>query len=1056
MIKIKSKNIANIVIFLGIMLTLSIMGYKILSNGIYSPSISLGKIHIQGFYLRLNNKFILNIDELDLSKFQSTQKTEKDLQEDSIKPDEILGWIKKFLFVISYFENLNINNIVLNDHLKRSVQYDGIEYKINLPDLIAKFAIEEGNKVTQLQITQLEILSLGIQVQGNLSYQGLKKTLEADVAITPKEIPDEHETPTFYIRAITDFYKIDLEASTSRLYNLESIKPFILKLKNQTLNDWLFKNVQYEVLKLHALRFQTTLDKHFLTKLEKTLELDLAIESPKIYLDSHIQPIEARRIVTYMHNGSLHFVPKEPSFEQIKLDGSEVILSNIFTQPLGVRVSINSQNAILNDKLSELLALYHVNLPLRSPHSKAQVKLDIDIQTKNEHTDVRLNGNIRSAEMTLSMGNQSLLLQHLDLRFVHTDTKAHIEIANTKLDYAQSIQGTLNALWNLQDASLHGDLLIDKFALNASAFSQNAKVPSIPEGSDELTKRIIEAIYEDSQKGMSEDIIHIDTNTLKKIAIVGDLGESKTIALPDFGLYMYIGEESVFELKDIAKLYAYSPLLQYFDIPSGYAKIHTKDFETFTLDGEVDNLNYPLYDKNSQKLSHYKLLGTMNAKGIYIGSNDKKFLFVKEGNVIKVIINDYNLRIDEVFSSPIPLLAQINKDNETKETLNAAQRQELEAFLRAKQSYERRNNISPHITYIEAANMDFYLNEYVIPSDFASMSIRDGIIRADVTYGNGVANVDMAYSRANLRLSNFSDKFLNRVWQRDIFNGGLFNFKGFYDSGALQGEISVQNTIYKDLAIVQNILALIDTIPALLTFRKPGLGANGYEVKSGKIDFVINDEFLVLENIHLIGSSIDVEGGGLVNLKDKGLDVILRASTLKTLTDVISKIPLINYVILGDDGKFTTGIVMKGTLDEPKSEISVAEDILLSPFEMVGRILKPVDKLLSGLSEALESSVENLPTTPAQTHTQNENQANDTPKAEQEQQIEQIEQREQEKQEGQKDKKEEQGGESREELEEEEDSINEPNLPQEEDYIEQESIEEYSTEEEEQEDKAQE
>ncbi|WP_300897088.1 AsmA-like C-terminal domain-containing protein, partial [uncultured Helicobacter sp.] len=465
-----------------------------------------------------------------------------------------------------------------------------------------------------------------------------------------------------------------------------------------------------------------------------------------------------------------------------------------------------------------------------------------------------------------------------------------------------------------------------------------------------------------SKKCMSEDILHIDANELKKITFTGNLGgEHKNITLPDFGLNINIGDSSIFELSDIAKIYRYSPMLRFFEIPKGYIKIQTKDFETFAINGEVEDLKYPLYDKTGKKLSHYVLEGVINPKGIFIGSQDKKFRFIKEGNIVKLILDGYNLRIDEVFSSSVPLLAQINQENEVKESLTPEQRQEQEAFLRAKQSYEQKNNISPHITYVEAANMDFYLQDYMIPSDFASIAIRDGVIRADITYGNGVANVDMAYSQANLRLSNFSDKFLNQVWQRDIFSGGLFNFKGVYNDGALKGQISVQNTTYNDLSIVQNILALIDTIPALLTFRKPGLGANGYEIKKGTIDFMINNEFLVLENIDLVGSSIDVEGGGLVKLNTKELDVVLKASTLKRLADIIDKIPLFDYVILGDDGKFATGIVMKGTLDNPKSEVSVAEDILFSPFEMVGRILKPVDNFLGNLSNALESGVESLP-----------------------------------------------------------------------------------------------
>ncbi len=959
MIKIKSKNIASIFVFLGIVLTLSVMGYKILSNGVYSPSLTLGKIQIDGLYLRLNNKLILSINEINLSALQASQALE---EEDDINADEVLTWIKRFLFVLSYFEQIDIENIVLNDNHKRSVHYDGVEYSINTPKVLAKFAVANDSKATQLHITQLEIIRFGIQIQGNLSYQGVKKTLEMDIAISPKEPTNDVEQPTLYIRAITDFYKIDLEASSSHLYNLESIKPFITKLKNKTLNDWLFKNVHYDVLKLHALRFQSTFDKYFFTKLQKTLELDLAIESPKIYLAPHLQPITATRIIVYMRDENLHFLPKEPFFANTNLEDSSVTISNIFTQPLGVKISIASQNAALSDELAKLLEVYDVKLPIRSVDSTLNIKLDIDVQNNKKGTNVWLNGNIGAPHTTLVLGNQRLILHNLQLVLAHKATQGYIQILNTKVDYAKSIQGTLNVLWNLQDSTLNGNFLIDKFALNSTAFTHNIETLKIPEGSDELTQRIIQAIYEDSKKGMSEDILHIDANELKKITFTGNLGgEHKNITLPDFGLNINIGDSSIFELSDIAKIYRYSPMLRFFEIPKGYIKIQTKDFETFAINGEVEDLKYPLYDKTGKKLSHYVLEGVINPKGIFIGSQDKKFRFIKEGNIVKLILDGYNLRIDEVFSSSVPLLAQINQENEVKESLTPEQRQEQEAFLRAKQSYEQKNNISPHITYVEAANMDFYLQDYMIPSDFASIAIRDGLIRADITYGNGVANVDMAYSQANLRLSNFSDKFLNQVWQRDIFSGGLFNFKGVYNDGALKGQISVQNTTYNDLSIVQNILALIDTIPALLTFRKPGLGANGYEIKKGTIDFMINNEFLVLENIDLVGSSIDVEGGGLVKLNTKELDVVLKASTLKRLADIIDKIPLFDYVILGDDGKFATGIVMKGTLDNPKSEVSVAEDILFSPFEMVGRILKPVDNFLGNLSNALESGVESLP-----------------------------------------------------------------------------------------------
>ena len=80
-------------------------------------------------------------------------------------------------------------------------------------------------------------------------------------------------------------------------------------------------------------------------------------------------------------------------------------------------------------------------------------------------------------------------------------------------------------------------------------------------------------------------------------------------------------------------------------------ELQSSDFESFSLSGEVSNLEYPLYDKDAKKLSRYFLEGVIDKKGIRINSRNKKFLFVKDGNISKIILDGYNLRIDEVFSS---------------------------------------------------------------------------------------------------------------------------------------------------------------------------------------------------------------------------------------------------------------------------------------------------------------------------------------------------------------------------------------------------------------------
>lgn len=968
MMKKKSKNIANILIFLGILLTLSIVGYKALSSGIYSPHISIGKIQIDGLYLRLNNKLILEIQKIDLSKLKSLQSKSESQSTSTMTTDEILGIFKKFLFVISYFETLHIKELLLPDERPRSLHYDGVEYLINTPEFVARFGVEDTNHIIKLLIYQLDILGYDLLVQGNFAYLPVKKTLEMDIAISPKKTTDNPEQPTLFIKGATNFHKIQMEASSSQLYDLNSIKPYILKLRNPTLNDWLFKNIKYEMLKLHSLRFQTTLDKHFFHQLQKTLALDLTIESPKVYLAPTLKPIEGTKAILYMRDEKLKIMFQEPSFASTKLNGSEVELSNLFTKPLGIKISVRSEDAKLNNDLGALLEHFHIPLPLRSvntkiPNSKIKLELDIDISPA-ENLSVLLNGSITAPQTTLKIGEQNIKASNLNLRFVNQGKKEYISIENTSINFDNSVRGVLNAQYNLKDSKLRARFGVEDIILDSHSLSTPVPSPEIPEGSDELTKKIIQAIYDESKKGFEQDMLSITQTQLPFIDLIGDFStEQKSIEIPAFDLTINIEQQNnIIELKNLTHLSEYSPLLKHFGINNGHIRISTQDFQTINLDATIEELAYPIYDKNKQRIDTIALEGIINQDGILITSKDKRIMFSKEGNVVKIILNGYDLYIDEIFESKIPILAQSKQEDSV--TFSEEEYKQEKAFIKAKQQYEREHKLSPHITYFETSNMDFYLSNYLIPSNMASISLRDGAIRADVTYGNGIANVDISHSRANLRLSNFSAEFLNRVWQKKVFSGGLFNFKGIYNNNTLRGEISMQNTAYKDLVIVQNVLALIDTIPALLTFRKPGLGANGYEIKEGKVNLLINSDYLVLEEIELTGSSIDVEGGGYVNLHNKELNVILKASTLKTLADIIDKIPLVNYVILGRDGKFTTGIVMEGTLDKPVTNVSVAEDILFSPFEIVGRLLEPFDKLLGGVAQDLKKGTQKtkLPT----------------------------------------------------------------------------------------------
>lgn len=134
-------------------------------------------------------------------------------------------------------------------------------------------------------------------------------------------------------------------------------------------------------------------------------------------------------------------------------------------------------------------------------------------------------------------------------------------------------------------------------------------------------------------------------------------------------------------------------------------------------------------------------------------------------------------------------------------------------------------------------------------------------------------------------------------------------------------------------------MAFIDTIPALLSLKNPGFNQDGYYVKNGTIQFGLNEEFLAIQALELNGSSIDIKGKGILSLKNNNLDFYAQLITVKSLSNIINKIPLVNYILLGKEGKIYTNFKIQGTSENPIIQTQVTQDILLSPFNVLKRVI---------------------------------------------------------------------------------------------------------------------
>ena len=473
-----------------------------------------------------------------------------------------------------------------------------------------------------------------------------------------------------------------------------------------------------------------------------------------------------------------------------------------------------------------------------------------------------------------------------------------------------------------------------------------------------MRAKIIELIKAQNEDVFTYEVFRADKSSLPQIDIDMDFSSDEvSISVPSLQTYAkMLNSQIVIAVRDFKLFTPHSPLVKYLGLNAGSAIIHLKSANELAFEVQIKDFPTFLLKKDKTPFKDFIFQGQYKDKKLRVKSAPQGLIsFESYDNTMLAKFNNIDIDIDALLSSKIPAIEEAFSISDEKSVVFTREQILAEnEFLRQKRRYERQNNLKPHIIAIEAKNIVGFYKEITLPFDDFNAKIRDDRITADGTYGNGIANIDIIHGNTLFKAGNFGAEFINRIIGRKIVEGGLFEAGGIYKNDIFNGEISMQNTSFKGFAIVQNIIGLIDTIPSLVMFRSPGLSGKGYEVKNGKIMLGLNTQYIALESIDLIGKTMDVKGSGIIEVESSEVDIGLSISTLKSLTSVLNKIPIVGYLILGKDGKITTQVSIDGTLENPKSQVSLAEDILSAPLNIIKRAFTPVDMLIDEVVKSID------------------------------------------------------------------------------------------------------
>ena len=382
-------------------------------------------------------------------------------------------------------------------------------------------------------------------------------------------------------------------------------------------------------------------------------------------------------------------------------------------------------------------------------------------------------------------------------------------------------------------------------------------------------------------------------------------------------------------VKNIQILSTYSPLLQEYNITAGSIHLRSKSSEDkISVYGHIP-YPYKILVKDNKPIE------VINFNGSYQDETLNLYL----NNTIKAHLKDNRLKITaEKTGVDIFAILDFIADHPSSDKNKSKSNSKFEIDIEATQGYL-------YINEVRRALADKLLLQY-----------SDDRLNAQLLHGkNGGAFLEYYDKKFFIYGDNFNDKFMDGLAEFSDFKGGKFSFYLTGKDEIIDGVVQIKNTIIKDYKSLNNIFALLNTIPALVTFSAPHYTTKGLKVNDGYASFSIKEKVMDLKGFHVNADELAFNGKGSVDIATMTQNVEI--SLVTEATKNLSKIPLLGYILVGkEENTATTTITMTGPLEEPIVKNTLAKDIGVGTFNILKRTLifpiHYIDKAQKSLKKA--------------------------------------------------------------------------------------------------------
>jgi hypothetical protein len=932
----------------------------------------LGNFSVSKFYLKLDKKLILETQNVVLDFKKSKEKS-------SIK--ELQQLLSNLNYVLMFFQKIQVEEFKLNDNLI-TIDLDENHLYVDNKFVNISSDLKIENNVINLDLYSLYLKDTNLTFFGNVKID-LNKTTAAFLGkYNYKDLDGDFRAKAS--KKIFDFY-----INTNNEFNsLVFLKDFF-RLDKIT-EKWMYDNVKGKI-KLNYLSGKIDLKEQ--KPIIDSIKGEAVIRDAKIRFHEGIKTVNTPKLTIGYENDTLSFNLEKPIYGNSKIYGSKVYISNLTDLKKGtVYVDLKSDSK-LNDDVLEILNAYKIKLPLKQIEGNLDSSLLLkipysaskEIEVKGEFKATNAFFNLGTFEFLATSANVVLKdnnviieqshIKHKDMADVNLklniDTKSKIAVGEIKINSFE-IKKDKNKIVSIKDFNtginidfnndttvfldaLKTNLTIKKDLLNIDIpelslifpYSDILKNINIKNGNLKID------VLNENNINFSANIRDLDFpfersgEKIKNLNVLGTIKNSEVYIKTnndDISVVLKEKEAPLLKLNNIDLILSNKSTKGKLELPdidiklknsflkidekhiyeTSWANLHIKDSK-ISFEGESLNPELPIL-KDGKKVLKLEIRGTLENNLLNITTKDKKLKLIYDISKEKI---EMNLEGYDIVYNTDDSQTQVN---------------EISYYIDGKNS-----NIVINQKHIaKSTNYSFIFEKN-------NIEIRLNNNSTTFYYGKDEQN-DIIMNGSNM-----DDEFLNALLGKNLIRDGNVSFFASGKNDLIKGVANFKNTKIVDLAILNNLIILINTSPALINpflaipsvvgmATTGGFNLNGYRIIEGKVEFSYDfkNKFLDLSKINTKGNGIDFDGFLSMNFATSNVDGKLKLIFFKDYSKIVNYIPVINYVLLGDKKRVDTEVTIYGTLEEPKYKTSLVEEGVSAPINVLKRIFtSPIDLIKS-------------------------------------------------------------------------------------------------------------